>query len=156
MMAEKAPLIIPEQRLLLYLNLFGWSIVLFHQLGPDWHQANRLDWLCLVMATCLSCLWLVAYYWRGSPGVCEILLMSAALLSGVTMAALQFNLHEPKRLVSGITERVSGVVILIDGQADHRNRLWVRLDNAVGTEMGRDCAERQHYPCRREGACPRL
>ena len=60
--------------------------------------------------------------------------MSAALLSGMTMAALQFNLHEPKRLVSGITERVSGIVILIDGQADHRNRLWVRLDNAVGTK----------------------
>jgi hypothetical protein len=42
MVTEKAPLIAPEQGLLLHLYLFGAGIVLFHLLSAAWQDGDRL------------------------------------------------------------------------------------------------------------------
>ena len=71
MLTEKAPLIAPEQGLLLHLYLFGAGIVLFHLLPAAWQGGDRLLGVVLGgAAVTLCCLGAVHYFdQRQSPAI---------------------------------------------------------------------------------------
>ena len=136
MVTEKAPLIAPEQGLLLHLYLFGAGIVLFHLLPAAWQDGDRLLGVVLGGAAVMLCCWGAVHYFDQRPVLGAVLLVLASGVSGVTVAGGQYILHDPPQLTQGITTNLTGTIVAIDGKEDARRRLGVRLTDAVGAANG--------------------
>ena len=136
MVTERAPLIAPEQGLLLHLYLFGWGIVLFHALPALWQDNDRLLGVVLGGAAVTLCCWIIVRYVDPRPLVGTAMLLLASGVGGMTVAGGQYMLHDPPQLTQGITTNLTGAIIAIDGKEDARRRLWVRLADAVGATNG--------------------
>ncbi len=136
MVTEKAPLIAPEQGLLLHLYLFGWGIVLFHTLPAPWQGGDRLFGVVLGGAVVTLCCWVAVHFFDQRPVVAAAMLLLGSGLGGVTVAGGQYVLHDPPQLTQGITTNLTGTIVAIDGKEDARRRLWVRLADPVGAANG--------------------
>ena len=89
MLTEKAPLIAPEQGLLLHLYLFGAGIVLFHLLPAAWQGGDRLLGVVLGGAAVTLCCWGPVHYFDQRPIVGAVLLVLGSGVGGVTVAGGQ-------------------------------------------------------------------
>ena len=130
MALQIAPLIVAERRILISLYLFMAGIILFHLLPPIWHRGEYLDWLLggslLVSIAGLG----AAIYARHSAGHDRGLFILVAFTVGFALASLQFAQHDKPRIKHGVTADIQGTLIKIDGNADARSRLWIKLDAA--------------------------
>ena len=128
MALQIAPLIVPERRILIYLYLFVAGIILFHLLPPIWHSGRHLFWVLagLALASCVGLL--AAYYARRTTGHDKGLLVAVAVTIGAALASLQFTINDAPKIDRGVTSQIEGTLIKIDGRADARSRLWLRLD----------------------------
>ena len=128
MALQIAPLIVAERRILISLYLFMAGIILFHLLPPIWHRGEYLDWLLggslLVSIAGLG----AAIYARHSAGHDRGLFILVAFIVGFALASLQFAQHDQPRIKHGVTADIQGTLIKIDGNADARSSLWIRLD----------------------------
>jgi len=86
MVTEKAPLIAPEQGLLLHLYLFGAGIVLFHLLPAAWQDGDRLLGVVLGGAAVTLCCRGAMHYFDQRPVLGAVLLVLASGVGGVTVA----------------------------------------------------------------------
>ena len=89
MTVEKAPLIVPEQRILIYLFMFGGGIAAFHGLDADWKWGEAL--YAMVTGAMVVCALLLCAV-RGAKGHPFFALM------GVQFSA-QFCGHDDSGLV---------------------------------------------------------
>lgn len=144
MKQKNAPLIVPEQRILFYLYAFGWGIGWFHMLPTAWHQSDQLiaafTMVIIGVGAGLSLIILLVLMWRLfkpnlslNTGITNVAVINISIIAGFVMAGVigagwQFILHDPPKITRGITVNLSGTLIAVDGQADQRSRLWVRLD----------------------------
>ena len=130
MALQIAPLIVAERRILISLYLFMAGIILFHLLPPIWHSGEYLDWLLggslLVSIAGLG----AAIYARHFAGYDRGLFILVAFTVGFALASLQFAQHDQPRIKHGVTADIQGTLIKIDGNADARSRLWIKLDAA--------------------------
>ena len=104
--------------------------VLFHLVPPIWHRVEYLNWLLggsfLVSIAGLG----AAIYGRHFAGHNRRVFILVAFTVGFVLARLQFAQHDQPRIKHGVTADITGILIKIDGNADTRSRLWIKLDAA--------------------------
>jgi len=130
MALQIAPLIVAERRILISLYLFSTGIILFHLLPSIWHSGEYLNWFLrgsfLVKIAGLG----AAIYARHFAGHDRGVFILVAFTVGFVLARLQFAQHDQPRIKHGVTADITGILIKIDGNADTRSRLWIKLDAA--------------------------
>ena len=128
MVLQIAPLIVLERRILISLYLFMAGIILFHLMATIGHGRDYRNWLLrgslLAMIAGLG----AAIYARHSAGHDRGLFILVAFTVGFALASLRFAQHDQPRGKHGVTADIQGTLIKIDGNADARSRLWIRLD----------------------------
>ena len=130
MALQIAPLIVAERRVLISLYLFMAGIILFHLLPPIWHLGEYLDWLLSESILVSIAGPGAAIYARHSAGHDRGLFILVAFTVGFALASPQFAQHDQPRIKHGVTADIQGTLIKIDGNADARSRLWIKLDAA--------------------------
>ena len=101
---------------------------MFQLLPSIWHSGEYLNWL-LGGSLLISIRGLGAtIYARHSAGHDRGLFILVAFIVGFALASLQFTQHDQPRIKHGVTADIQGTLIKIDGNADARSRLWIRLD----------------------------
>ena len=104
------------------------GIILFYLLPSIWHSGEYLNWL-LGGSLLVSIMGLGApIYARYSAGHDRGSFILVAFTVGFALASPQFAQHDQPRIKHDVTADIQGTLIKIDGNADARSRLWIRLD----------------------------
>ena len=131
MALQIAPLIVPERRILVYLYLFVTGIILLHSLPALWHHGDQLVLLLSGGAFMILAAIFLALYARHHAALNGAVRLLIAFILGVVVAAVQFTRHDTPQIGRGITGQIEGSLVKIDGRADARSRLWLRLDTTA-------------------------